>query len=343
MIYASSPAQKRSEKNSLDLDAGLGPAQLKEMNGRDPLQTQINGEHGLNEIDDKKVDSEHPLVHISDEESDPGALKDVRVDEGVPAQNKNGLGGQDSVKLEERRFPDPTSEPLADVSSRTVAHQARANHSLDFESLLDQAEAEGDGTRGLSDGVVADRSFLDELMVSANNPFLEDSLFEASVRATSRPNPFEEEETSNGLLPQILDNEPRTHVEEKKTWNDTNLEAAPSATISAVDSGVPGASDNKKLPPRNSDIPAAQLQHDAMESSFASMNPYPALVSYSGQIPLSGSVSLRSESSAASNRSFAFPVLQTEWNTSPVKMAKGDRRQLRKHNGWRHALLCCNF
>ncbi|ONK79365.1 uncharacterized protein A4U43_C01F5620 [Asparagus officinalis] len=63
----------------------------------------------------------------------------------------------------------------------------------------------------------------------------------------------------------------------------------------------------------------------------------------SGRIPYSGSISLRSDSSTTSARSFAFPILQSEWNSSPVKMAKADRRGLKKHQGWRMGLLCCRF
>ncbi|KAG8366495.1 hypothetical protein BUALT_Bualt17G0086000 [Buddleja alternifolia] len=74
------------------------------------------------------------------------------------------------------------------------------------------------------------------------------------------------------------------------------------------------------------------------ESSFAV-----GRVTYSGPISFSGSVSLRSEGSATSGRSFAFPVLQNEWNSSPVRMAKAERRRFRKHKGWRSGLLCCRF
>uniref|UniRef100_A0A6V7QVZ8 Uncharacterized protein n=1 Tax=Ananas comosus var. bracteatus TaxID=296719 RepID=A0A6V7QVZ8_ANACO len=54
----------------------------------------------------------------------------------------------------------------------------------------------------------------------------------------------------------------------------------------------------------------------------------------SGHIPYSGSISLRSDSSTTSTRSFAFPILQTEWNSSPVKMTKSKHRHSRKSRGW---------
>ncbi|GMH01816.1 hypothetical protein Nepgr_003655 [Nepenthes gracilis] len=71
--------------------------------------------------------------------------------------------------------------------------------------------------------------------------------------------------------------------------------------------------------------------------------PPPSLINYSGPLAFSGNISLRSESSAGSTRSFAFPILQTEWNISPVRMAKADQRHFRKHRRWVQALICCRF
>ncbi|XP_068642683.1 uncharacterized protein [Aristolochia californica] len=85
------------------------------------------------------------------------------------------------------------------------------------------------------------------------------------------------------------------------------------------------------------------IQHGLGESSFSGAHSLPSSVAHSGHIPYSGSISLRSDSSTASARSFAFPILHSEWNSSPVRMAKADRRHLRKHRGWRVAFFCCRF
>ncbi|XP_071717151.1 uncharacterized protein [Rutidosis leptorrhynchoides] len=79
------------------------------------------------------------------------------------------------------------------------------------------------------------------------------------------------------------------------------------------------------------------------ESSFSVAGPVSGLITYSGPIAFSGSISLRSDSSTTSTRSFAFPILPNEWNSSPVRMAKADRRRLQKHRGWRYGFLCCRF
>ncbi|XP_073303576.1 uncharacterized protein [Primulina huaijiensis] len=84
----------------------------------------------------------------------------------------------------------------------------------------------------------------------------------------------------------------------------------------------------------------SQLRHDEGESSFTAAG---GLITFSGPIAYTGSLSLRSDGSAASGRSFAFPILQSEWNSSPVRMAKADGRHFRKHKGWRSGLLCCRF
>lgn len=103
----------------------------------------------------------------------------------------------------------------------------------------------------------------------------------------------------------------------------------------------------------DSDTVSSQVQHGIGETSFSSMVlgetsfssmvPLGSLISNSGRIGFSGSISLRSDSSTTSTRSFAFPILQSEWNSSPVRMAKADRKHLRKHRGWRHGILCCRF
>ncbi|KAG8059098.1 hypothetical protein GUJ93_ZPchr0002g24904 [Zizania palustris] len=58
----------------------------------------------------------------------------------------------------------------------------------------------------------------------------------------------------------------------------------------------------------------------------------------------SGNVSVRSDSSTTSTRSFAFPVLQMDWTaSSPVRMAKAERRRIRRRRGWRRVFLCWKF
>jgi len=50
------------------------------------------------------------------------------------------------------------------------------------------------------------------------------------------------------------------------------------------------------------------IHHSLGEASFSSIGPMSGRISYSGPVPYSGSISLRSDSSTTSTRSFAFPM-----------------------------------
>ncbi|KAG8639004.1 uncharacterized protein LOC110631145 isoform X2 [Manihot esculenta] len=83
----------------------------------------------------------------------------------------------------------------------------------------------------------------------------------------------------------------------------------------------------------------ADRPSDQIENSGSS------IIEHSG-----GSISLTSSNSTASTRSFAFPVLTTEWPASPVRMRGGDetlrqasadhRRRMHRPRRWK-ALFCC--
>ncbi|KAE9595691.1 hypothetical protein Lalb_Chr17g0341461 [Lupinus albus] len=97
---------------------------------------------------------------------------------------------------------------------------------------------------------------------------------------------------------------------------------------------------------KSNDVAVLSLIHDSLgESSFSGVGHGSSRIHYSGPVPYSGSISLRSESSTTSTRSFAFPVVPSEWNSSPVRMAKPDKSNYRKHRSWRQGLglLCCRF
>ncbi|CAN6275960.1 unnamed protein product [Urochloa humidicola] len=95
--------------------------------------------------------------------------------------------------------------------------------------------------------------------------------------------------------------------------------------------------------PDSAKVTAQTVIRNPFESSFSGPSITSGPLTPSGHIPYSGNISLRSESSTTSTRSFAFPVLQNEWNSSPVKMAKADRRHMREDRGWGYRILCCKF
>lgn len=103
---------------------------------------------------------------------------------------------------------------------------------------------------------------------------------------------------------------------------------------SAVEQTVPGSSKST----------ARVGNENTYEPNFCGPSIMSGPVSMSGHIAYSGSVSLRSDSSTTSTRSFAFPVLQRECISSPVRMAKAERRRSsRRHRVWRKGIICCKF
>ncbi|XP_073138858.1 uncharacterized protein [Henckelia pumila] len=83
----------------------------------------------------------------------------------------------------------------------------------------------------------------------------------------------------------------------------------------------------------------SQTQYDGADLSHSAAS----FVTFSGPIAYSGSLSLRSDGSATSTRSFAFPILLSEENRSPMRMENTDLRHFQKHKDWRSGLLCCRF
>ncbi|XP_059281423.1 uncharacterized protein LOC132035139 [Lycium ferocissimum] len=76
------------------------------------------------------------------------------------------------------------------------------------------------------------------------------------------------------------------------------------------------------------------------EASFSALGPD---IVYSGRMSYCESSSLGSDGSTTSTGSFAFPILQSEWNSSPVRMGQAESSHFRKHKRWRQGILCCRF
>ncbi|KAL3529389.1 hypothetical protein ACH5RR_008711 [Cinchona calisaya] len=76
-------------------------------------------------------------------------------------------------------------------------------------------------------------------------------------------------------------------------------------------------------------------------SSFSAASTPSGRLTFSGLMPYSDTISLRSNSTT-STRSFAFPILATEWNESPIRMAEVERRS-KKCRCWRMCFTCSKF
>lgn len=114
-----------------------------------------------------------------------------------------------------------------------------------------------------------------------------------------------------------------------------------SASTLAQDGSAPAVQETVPGSSSSSSRPAARAGDDPDLSGPSIMS---GPVSMSGHIAYSGNVSLRSDSSTTSTQSFAFPVLQREWTSSPVRMAKAERRRSGgRHRVWRKGIICCKF
>ncbi|CAM0945498.1 unnamed protein product [Alopecurus aequalis] len=123
------------------------------------------------------------------------------------------------------------------------------------------------------------------------------------------------------------------------------------ATTSPADNVEPSGANGENDEKHETDCITEQITPDSVKPTSRIGNGCPpfgpsimsAPVSNSGHLAYSGSISIRSDSSTTSTRSFAFPVLQRDWISSPVRMAKGERRRARRRYGWRKGFLCCKF
>ncbi|KAK8522694.1 hypothetical protein V6N12_056395 [Hibiscus sabdariffa] len=216
---------------------------------------------------------------------------------------------------------------------------------------LTTVKSEASSTNRESDGI-EQQSFenASKNEVIANNPSEEAilstpdlvSAAEESDSGKGEPMPIiparasaSDEATSSSLVKEISD-------DSKLETGTITSDSGSSAPTTSKDDREPLK--NGRAPEDTADQPfSSYLQRGYGESSFSAAGPVTGLISYSGPIAYSGNLSHRSDSSTTSTRSFAFPILQSEWNSSPVRMVKADRRQYRKHLGWRHCFVCCKF
>lgn len=134
-----------------------------------------------------------------------------------------------------------------------------------------------------------------------------------------------------------------TKIEENITPNSDNVKPETVSGPRELPLDTQSAPNHHDKGPDNVTVAVNQLQHGVGESSFSMAGPVSGLITFSGPISSAGSISHRSDGSNTSVRSFAFPILQNEWNSSPVRMAKADSSRSRKHHGWKQALMCCRF
>ncbi|CAI9277292.1 unnamed protein product [Lactuca saligna] len=135
------------------------------------------------------------------------------------------------------------------------------------------------------------------------------------------------------------------HFDTKKpaAYNNEHYGGMNSDTIYALPLETPSVVNHN-----HRDVAVVVADHETRyvgESSFSMAGVITELISCSRPTTFSGGISIsnRSDSSATSTRSFAFPTLEAEYSSSPVRMGKAERRRLRKQKGWGQGIICCKF
>ncbi|WZZ01878.1 uncharacterized protein LOC103875382 [Brassica rapa] len=279
-------------------------------------------------------------------------VKDICVDEGVPVQEKFLFGEKGSVKCssdsnqcesEDLMKADKgieTTKSLEEDRNGKVDDDAelcndpKTNQDVEESPREDFADAEGSSSSCNQDHLIVTREAKDSLTSEIEVATLENGLKESKTLGDilsweDEPKPLEEQ--SQPQLQEKGRDEPK-EAEEK-------LSSVPTTT-----SQEPNKPFNDNQQP--SLVVGDTLEDNKLISSGFGETSFSAAeavsisghITYTGPIAFSGSLSVRSDASTTSGRSFAFPVLQSEWNSSPVRMAKPEKR---RHKGWRQILLCC--
>ncbi|KAL9262590.1 hypothetical protein AKJ16_DCAP01746 [Drosera capensis] len=232
---------------------------------------------------------------------------------------KSSPGSSDTGLMSGETLKDPlgkewheVSEKIAAVGSLEIPTSHLESYSMKPD-LLDETKAEFKSAENLSDNArpsTSSEPSLSQDMADSCAPTVSSSDTNSdSGSVTIVMNPVIPEEEEGKRAPSVAEIHPDTQPMTRR---------------------AEGISENKAY--------VTLEQHFHGETSFNAEMPPPSSITYMGPVSYSGNISLRSESSAGSARSFAFPVLQTEWHGSPVRMARADQRRLRKNRGWLQAV-----
>ncbi|KAG2651883.1 uncharacterized protein LOC120656222 isoform X2 [Panicum virgatum] len=238
-------------------------------------------------------------------------------------------------RLEDASEPEGSIPGITDAAStdsiRTVANLASGSAGLDE---VETAEPMTDAVSSSSSDIQSSEKSNDnsESIVSkAITGAVDETTVAASSSSNAEPsdaNGENQEKCASGGVSDQIDEEHCLGTDDA---------VSKSSTLEQDHSGA------QQTKPESSKATAHAGNDDPSEPNFFGPSIMSGPVSMSGHIAYSGNVSLRSDSSTTSTRSFAFPVLQREWISSPVRMAKAERRRSRRRRVWRKGLICCKF
>ncbi|KAM7277715.1 hypothetical protein ACFE04_004849 [Oxalis oulophora] len=165
-------------------------------------------------------------------------------------------------------------------------------------------------------------------MLSSDSESAKESPEESPRNITSTPN---QPELSQKLLSKIMEDF-RTEDGNLANYGDHNAMIKPNSEI-------PESAEWEQFMELASNPSSRSFSHFQDNHEHGSF--LGSIVGNSGSTPCSGNVSLRLTSCNTSSRSFAFPTLASEWNCSPIRMVKAERKGYRKFR--KIFSLCCKF
>ncbi|KAL0748946.1 hypothetical protein Bca101_030948 [Brassica carinata] len=298
---------------------------------------------GLFYMDKNVTACDSPEIVVCYKESAYHVVKDICVDEGVPVHEKFLFGEKDSVRcnsedLVETKSPEDRNGKL---DGSELCNDSKTNQDVEEFSREGLADAEGSRSCNQEDLIVTKEAKEVQVASTSENVLTLGSII-LSSEDEQKPlnNSHRSEEQSPSQLQAIyissFENEQRSLETEEPRKAEEKLSSVSIATSHeperpGTDQQQPDSFEDGKL-----------FSSGFGETSFSAAEAVSISghISYSGPVVVSGRLSVRSDASTTSGRSFAFPILQSEWNSSPERMAKAEKRRLK---GWREILLCCRF
>ncbi|XP_026381099.1 uncharacterized protein LOC113275751 isoform X2 [Papaver somniferum] len=274
----------------------------------------------------------------------------IRFDDKVPSCDKTAVENKEANHSSDLCFSSCTSDVHSDLIKEIMEDLASNSDAMgehDTKNLMEDGEGKLNFTDGLG-SVSCSEKFVTMDVLPVRKKEMDILQFEAldddEDMQQSGQDTYEEVNSSSSSLFCAVEAINCGNVEE--TSSNVYLESD-SFTINPgssprLESDISGEQTHSELvhaltPPagedslgelRSASSRSILTQHGQGESSFSALDNPAALVTRSGRIAYSGSISLR---------------LQADWHTSPVRMAKADRRHYRKHQRWKLSLLCCKF
>ncbi|KAK7346161.1 hypothetical protein VNO80_20676 [Phaseolus coccineus] len=326
-----------SEKNSLNSPI------------HDSLEETDSLEGSADVYMNKSVTEYEPELVICDKETNYNIIKDICVDVGVPTKDKIFFWRKVDENIHQT-YSYESKKTVKDNAGINLLNPPVTDESDQSKDLIQQVEG---ATRKLADSVYK------EVVVPEDNVLLQELDREKSRTSSVEGDEIKHDHAKVDNDPEFQSkpNKSKDVIEDDAVFSTPALESKTeilgSSSLQQENTNMVHNSDHSGHGRSQvSDSNCGQTQDEDVKSEdqgvkdevFQTLDESSSFsVGYLGSLPYCGSISLRSDSSTASSRSFAFPILQPEWNSSPVRLAKPDSGHRRKQLGWKHLLLCCKF